>query len=271
MIIYLKLPKPSGPYAVGTKNLYFVDASRPESFTSDPDDHREVAIRLWYPAIMPKDGKPVGLIENTPELASIYSSYSPLPATVFDSLSSIETHSYRGADILEADLDEADWGSYIIGEESKKEELHFAESVYRRLKQWYTSAGIYDIAGEFFFREMEAKRKGVKWWPKFWHRGWLGFVAFICGYGERPLRVIGWAVSVVLGSALIYFIIGSVWKWWAFLNSLYFSAVSFTALGYGSWVETTNDWIRGIGAFESFIGVFTIALFLITFTRKMTR
>ena len=100
--IYLKLPKPSGPYAIGTKNLYFVDASRPESFTSDPDDHREIAVRVWYPAIMPKDGKPVSLIENAPELGSIYSSYSPLPPTVFDSLSSIETHSYRGADILES-------------------------------------------------------------------------------------------------------------------------------------------------------------------------
>jgi len=100
--IYLKLPKPSGLYAIGTKNLYFVDASRPESFTPDPDDHREVAVRVWYPAIMQKDGKPVGLIENAPELASIHSSYSPLPPTVFDSLSSIETHSYRGADILES-------------------------------------------------------------------------------------------------------------------------------------------------------------------------
>ena len=100
--IYLKLPKPSGPYAIGTKNLYFIDVSRPESFTSDPDDHREVAVRVWYPAIMPKQGKPVDLIENAPELASIYSSYSPLPATAFDSLSSTETHSYRGADILES-------------------------------------------------------------------------------------------------------------------------------------------------------------------------
>ena len=176
----------------------------------------------------------------------------------------------EGANITEARLGDADWGNYVIGEEKKKI-FDIAEHRYRQLKIWYAESGYYDIAGEFFFREMEAKRKGVKWWPKFWHRGWLGFVAFICGYGERPLRVIGWAASVVLGSALIYFIIGSVWKWWAFWNSLYFSAVSFTALGYGSWVETTNDWIRGIGAFESFIGVFTMALFLITFIRKMTR
>jgi len=176
----------------------------------------------------------------------------------------------RGADIFEAHLDEANWGSYIIGEEKKKD-FYFAENIYRRLKQWYTNAGVYDIAGEFFYREMEAKRKSMKWWPQPWHRAWVEFVSFICGYGERPYRVILWAALVVLGLALIYFAIGSTWKWWAFWNSLYFSAVSFTALGYGSWLQATNDWIKGIGAFESFVGVFTIALFLITFTRKMRR
>ena len=111
----------------------------------------------------------------------------------------------------------------------------------------------------------------MKWWPQPWHRAWVEFVSFICGYGERPYRVILWAALVVLGLALIYFAIGSTWEWWAFWNSLYFSAVSFTALGYGSWLQATNDWIKGIGAFESFVGVFTIALFLITFTRKMRR
>ena len=177
----------------------------------------------------------------------------------------------RGADILEAYLDEADWGSYIIGEESKKEKLPFAESMYRRLKQWYTNAGHYDIAGEFFFREMEAKRKSMKWWPSPRHRVWVEFVSLICGYGERPPRVFLWAASVVLGLAFVYFAIGSGWEWRFFGDYLYFSAVSFTALGYGSWLTTSNYWIRGIGAFESFIGVFTIALFLITFVRKMRR
>ncbi len=179
-------------------------------------------------------------------------------------------------------LQNAEWGDYILADEID-EPLNAVENTYRRLKQWYTNAGIYDIAGEFFFREMTAQRKRIKWWPhptqrkriNWWihprHRAWSKFVSLICGYGERPLRVIGWAASVVLISALIYFIAGSVWEWSAFWNSFYFSAVSFTALGYGSWLQATNDWIKGIGAFESFVGVFTIALFLITFTRKMRR
>ncbi len=186
-------------------------------------------------------------------------------------------------------MESIDWGDFILGEEQDAEKegrrykLRLAEATYRRLKQWYTDAGVYDIAGEFFFREMTAQRKGIKWWPhpthrkkiNWWlhprHRAWSKFVSLICGYGERPHKVIIWAASVVLGLAFIYFIIGSTWDWAVFLRYLYFSAVSFTALGYGSWLEITNDWIKGIGAFESFIGVFTIALFLITFTRKMRR
>ena len=188
----------------------------------------------------------------------------------------------RGADIYDAHLEEADWGSYKIGEETSKD-FYSAESIYRWLKQYYTNAGIYDIAGEFFFREMTAQRKGIRWWPhptqrkriNWWlhprHRAWSKFVSLICGYGERPHRVITWAASWILGLAIIYFLVNQIWDWSAFLRSLYFSAVSFTALGYGSWLEITNDWIKGIGAFESFIGVFTMALFLITFTRKMRR
>jgi len=98
--LYLRLPRPFGPHAIGTKNFYFVDSTRPESFTPDPDDHREVAFRVWYPALLPKESRPVSLIENPQELGRIYASYSPLPPTALDALSSVETYSYRDADIL---------------------------------------------------------------------------------------------------------------------------------------------------------------------------
>lgn len=44
------LPEPTGAYAVGTVRLLFTDTTRPEIFTDDPDDHREVTVRAWYPA-----------------------------------------------------------------------------------------------------------------------------------------------------------------------------------------------------------------------------
>lgn len=185
------------------------------------------------------------------------------------------------------------------------------ERTYREIKMWHNEAGMYDIAGEFFYREMTAKRDSyliddniITWanrkewgitdhWriqyfkehlhplkPKEILRiifprkpvRWALSMLFnlVCGYGERPLRVITSATVVVFGLALIYFAIGALTPN-TFLNSLYYSAVSFTAVGYGSWVKDATGWVKGLGAFEAFVGVFMIALFLITFVRKMTR
>jgi predicted dienelactone hydrolase len=42
--------KPTGPYAIGTLTYHWVDANRPELFTADPSDHRELMAQVWYPA-----------------------------------------------------------------------------------------------------------------------------------------------------------------------------------------------------------------------------
>jgi dienelactone hydrolase len=44
------LPKPTGPYQVGTRTIYMVDTSRNEDAISDPGRKRELAIQVWYPA-----------------------------------------------------------------------------------------------------------------------------------------------------------------------------------------------------------------------------
>jgi len=46
----LSLPLPGGPYAVGTTRLVLVDGERPEEFTADPGDRREIPVRAWYPS-----------------------------------------------------------------------------------------------------------------------------------------------------------------------------------------------------------------------------
>ena len=211
----------------------------------------------------------------------------------------------RGADILEAHLDEADWGSYKIGEEIKKD-FYSALHYYRQLKVWYNNAGMYDTAAEFYYREMEAKRKytqqkicyqlerpkherfkKLKIIREFFHLiskqkdfgSWVRLWVYrlTCGYGEKPWRVVIWGISVLFGLALLYFFLRGVAPYTftlqAFWSSLYYSAVSFTALGYGPWFSASSvrGWVQGVGAAEAIIGVFTIALFLVTFVRKMTR
>ena len=72
----------------------------------------------------------------------------------------------RGVQLsAETRLENVVWVKYRVGEEEWAKLSTDAEDAYRRLKQWYTNAGVYDIAGEFFFREMEAKRKSVKGRP----------------------------------------------------------------------------------------------------------
>ena len=95
------------------------------------------------------------------------------------------------------------------------------------------------------------------------------------GYGERPERVVFfWTLPWLLGLAGIYFTCSGVTgadlaeRWW---RSLHVSAVSFTALGYDSWAPEPLGWGRFLGVVEAFLGVFTMALFITLFVRKMAR
>jgi len=187
----------------------------------------------------------------------------------------MSTH-LQGANLMrtkfspDVSLEDVDWGNYILDEE-KPGFFDSAVASYRHLKMWYKNAGISDIAAKFYYREMEAKRKALKWRSKHCDRLALEILRVLFGYGERWRRVLISIAVLILLFALTYCVIGSVWEWSAFWNSLYFSAVSFTALGYGSWVQVTNGWIKGIGAFESIVGVSMMALLLVTFFRKWTR
>jgi hypothetical protein len=170
----------------------------------------------------------------------------------------------------DTELEGADWGSkYILAEEVVKG-FELATGVYRTLKQWYTNAGMYDRAGKFYYREMEAKRKGRSWREEPHLKLWSWVMRLLCGYGEKPERLVGWGGLVIFGLAGFYTWLGSFASK-TFLNCLYYSGASFTALGYGSWAPQPSGWPKAMGAVEAVIGVFMMALFLVTFTRKMTR
>jgi len=169
-------------------------------------------------------------------------------------------------------LEAVNWGDYILGEE-KSRQFDKAVNAYQQLKQWHTTAGLHDIAAKFYYREKEASRKSLTWRSKssFRHRLSLELSYLVFGHGEGWKRLLFWVAGFILLFALIYFAFDETRQWQYFGDYIYFSTVSFTALGYGSWLHVTNNWIKGIGAFESFIGVFSMALLLVTFVRKWTR
>jgi len=162
-------------------------------------------------------------------------------------------------------LEGVEWGNYILGDE-RNGQFRDATDIYRHLKIWYTEHGIYDVAGKFFYREMEAKRKAQSWKSEPLSKLWSWVIKLLCGYGEKPERVVISALVIIFGLAIAYRFGGLSLPY-----SIYYSVVSFTAVGYGSWVPEPTEWAKGIGAAEAIIGVFMMALFLVTFTRKMTR
>jgi predicted dienelactone hydrolase len=82
------LPKPSGPHRVGSVIFRWTDRTRPETFTADPSDRRQVIAQAWYPTDVTK-GKAVPYFEAQGRLPS---SIGGLPSFMFGSFGSVATH-----------------------------------------------------------------------------------------------------------------------------------------------------------------------------------
>lgn len=48
------LPKPDGPYVVGSRTFSLIDKSRDESYFGAPDEFRELYLQIWYPGRIDK-------------------------------------------------------------------------------------------------------------------------------------------------------------------------------------------------------------------------
>ncbi len=83
-----RLPDPTGQYRVGTTKLYFVDNTRPETLTPNPDDRRELIVQAWYPAQVEPGARLAPLMEYMPFQLS--------------HLSLVQTHAYQDAPISNA-------------------------------------------------------------------------------------------------------------------------------------------------------------------------
>ena len=59
------LPKTTGPYGIGVKSVHLVDVSRPENFTVDPVDVREMMLQVWYPIETSNEGTRTEYMDNT--------------------------------------------------------------------------------------------------------------------------------------------------------------------------------------------------------------
>lgn len=155
-----------------------------------------------------------------------------------------------------------------------------AEEIYRALRKNFDAQGLTEENSRYVHKELVMRRYQL---PMFGPRRIFSkLVDLFSGYGEHPVRLVFFAMFIIGLCSLGYFFQGilsdgEVIKYdhtlpWTtnfkiFLTSVYFSIVTFTTLGYGD-ISPTGI-VRFIAAIEAFTGSFTIALFVVSFVKKI--
>ncbi|MFK8058945.1 MAG: alpha/beta hydrolase family protein [Polaribacter sp.] len=90
-----ELPKTTGNYKIGSKYIH-LKTDRDETITENPDDKRELMIKVWYPATIENEEKEPYL--NNGDRFSFAAKYG-LPKSVFNYLNYVETNTYKAPKI----------------------------------------------------------------------------------------------------------------------------------------------------------------------------
>jgi predicted dienelactone hydrolase len=95
-----RIPKPGGAYAVGTRTLELIDASRNELYSGNLDEPRRILVQVWYPAAPMPGGEYAPWLEHIDVYAPAIAAELKLPAFFLDHLKYAKTHSVAGAPIV---------------------------------------------------------------------------------------------------------------------------------------------------------------------------
>lgn len=164
------------------------------------------------------------------------------------------------------------------------------ETAYRAAKHTAQDVGDYRRAGNYHYAEQCAINSRDR--KKAWKRpcqnakdlasSWLEFIfgRVVFGYGERPRNPLLIGLVVILLWTVIFRVGGvvdpaanagssEIIHGWG--QSLYFSIVTFTTLGYGDLRPPEHLQLRLLAATESLFGAALMALFIVSLARKFTR
>ncbi len=157
------------------------------------------------------------------------------------------------------EYDSANWNNY------KQEEDNC-----RRYRSAFQNMGKRDEARKFYYQERCFNRKNLFKLQSIKSK-LLYLVSLIeyllWGYGEKPLRIILNALSLILIYAILYYGAGPSETKQSIINSIYFSVVTFTTLGYGD-IKPGSDIVKLICSSEAIIGAFLLGLIIAGFSNR---
>lgn len=148
-----------------------------------------------------------------------------------------------------------------------------AEDAYRDLKNYFIRNGMYNDASWASFKEKTIERLILKKNGS-WHYLPSLVMNILCGYGEKPHRIVLSAIFTILAFASVQFFLKGIensstpsyiLKW---SDYLYYSTITFTTVGYGDFIPKASSLFRLLAATEAFLGVFLTGLFIFTLARK---
>lgn len=189
-------------------------------------------------------------------------------------------------------------GKHIIQE--KTGDFHYARHIYRMLKNNARSLGDNEDVSWAYLKEKQNERRAYFRWLRCYHptlqkqTGWQKWVKVVglgikytvkyvssaifnllYGYGERPWRIAGWGLVVLLLAAFLFTAFDltvveldspTVSTWEKFCSNLYFSVVTFTTLGYGDY--TKPGWGKLVAGLESSIGILCVVFFSVAVSKR---
>jgi predicted dienelactone hydrolase len=101
-----RLPRPPGPYAIGTFNLTWQDDSRMGVYAADPAEPRRLNVQVWYPSDAPGNRahqRQLKWVPDGPLFGRAMTTWVGLPPLLLDQVGLIDTHTYADLPLAEAE------------------------------------------------------------------------------------------------------------------------------------------------------------------------
>jgi predicted dienelactone hydrolase len=97
----ISIPQPTGPYEVGTLTYHWPDTDRPEEFTPDPDDRRELMVQIWYPAMGEASSPRAPYVPDADAVVPALARLFQLPEPAFERVRNSVTNAIPSAPVAE--------------------------------------------------------------------------------------------------------------------------------------------------------------------------